>query len=148
MECITERDFVLPRSSTDMAAHVWLNCWASEFWPYRELDVGDRVYWLERPTEQVVWQSTVSSVERVPYGSKRELLERLDERFRTSIVKESSFESSRAEPYLRDAPDAGYCLLFQVTPNRRLAGHRPEGDGLPPEGWLKLDDELLEKWGL
>ncbi len=147
MECITERDFVLPRSGNDMAAHVWVNCWANEFWPYRELDLGDTVYWLEQPTDQVVWQSTVSEVERVPYDSKRQLLERLDERFRVSIMKESSFESARAEPYLRDAPEQGFCLLFQVAPSRRLAVHPPDGNGLPPEGWLKLSTELKEKWG-
>ncbi len=63
-------------------------------------------------------------------------------------MKESSFESPIAEPYLRDAPAQGYCLAYQVNSVRRLAVHSPNGTNVPPEGWLKLSDELKKKWGL
>src|SRR3712207_1696062 len=133
MEYITSRGFVLPASAEEMADTFWFNMWRTMQWPYKELKVGDRLYWYESPSKSIVWKSEVVEVVRFEYQDKSVAGRELAERF-------GEFDKSQA--YFLQAPLAGYCLAYKVLPAERVDYPRPEGFKFPYLGWLRVDEKV------
>lgn len=137
MEYVTSRGFVLPESSEEFAADFWFNLWRVKLWPYRELVVGDLLYWYESPTKRIVWKSRVTDLDRFPYDGKDSVRNRLVSRF-------GDFDP--AQPYFVNAPEQGYCLAWKIMPLQRVDLPKPDDLRFPQQGWLRVDDEIAQKW--
>lgn len=128
---------MLPESANDLADRFWFNLWRLKLWPYRELIVGDTLYWYESPTKNIVWKSRVTDVERFFYDSKKAVKERLKARF-------GDFDTT--QPYFAEAPEQGYCLAWKVAPLQRMSLPKPEGLRFPGQGWCRVDDDIASMW--
>jgi len=137
MEYVTSRGFALPRSGDELAAQYWFNLWRIRLWPYRELLVGDTLYWYESATREMVWESRVAELERFPYRSKSVVEARLTSRF-------GDFDAQ--ETYFLEGPGDGFCLAYKVRAVRRLSLPKPEGLRFPRQGWLRVDAHAAEAW--
>jgi len=141
MAYITSRGLQIPRSKPEMReARCWFNMWRSRQWPYGELESGDILYWYEVPTRRLVWETRITVVEKFPYRSKEEVVERLLDRF--------EYDVDRKEPYFVDAPKRGYCLAWRVEPVRSLALAKPEGVHFPRLGWWRVNDAAAQGWSI
>lgn len=139
MEFVTSRRFQLPDSAQEMEERFWFNMWQTQQWPFRELTIGDSLYWYESPAQRLVWNTRVSSIERFTYSTKFEAAQTLRTRF-TDLDTEQS--------YFAEAPERGYCLAWKVTSLERLDLPKPAGFRFPMLGWLRLDDEIASQWRL
>jgi len=101
MKYLTSRGFTLPESAEEFSDSVWFNLWRYRLWPYRELLVGDILYWYETPSQGIVWKSRVAEIDRFVYDSKKALQNRLEARFGPFDTTQSDFVNS---------PEDGYCL--------------------------------------
>ena len=137
MEYITSRRFTLPDLANEFADSVWFNLWRIRLWPYRELVVGDILYWYESPSKCIVWRSRVTDVDRFFYDSKKAVRERLRARF-------GDFDTT--QPYFVKAPEQGYCLAYEVTPLGRLRLPKPDALRFPQHGWLRVDNHIASRW--
>ncbi len=137
MEYITSRGFALPESAEEFADGFWFNLWRIKLWPYRELVIGDLLYWHESLSKRIVWKSRVTHLDRFPYDSKNAALHRLVSRF-------GDFDP--AQPYFVEGPDQGYCLAWKVIPLQRVSLPKPDDLRFPRQGWLRVDDETAIQW--
>lgn len=137
MEYITSRGFILPQSGDELANHFWFNLWRTNFWPYRELIVGDILYWYESPSKSIVWKSQVIEVHRFSYNSKNEVRERLRATFG---------DFNPTQTYFVESPDQGYCLAWKVAPLQRLSLLKPHTLRFPGQGWLRIDHNVASEW--
>lgn len=135
MAFITSRNFTLPASVRDLAAGPWHNMWAKKQWPYRELQEGMTLYWYESPSGCIVWQSRVDGINRFAYESKDEVKKKLN-----------LSPKQTAESYFVDAPPAGFCLTYKVEALQRLNLRKPAELKFPQLGWLRITEELEQKW--
>ena len=53
-EFVTSRGFVLPTSGDELAGWVWFNMWQRRLWPFRELGLGDTLYWYDSTVQAIV----------------------------------------------------------------------------------------------
>jgi len=137
MEYITSRGFELPESVEEFSDRFWFNLWRINLWPYRELVVGDILYWYESPNKRIVWKSRVTDVDRCFYYSKATARKRLASRF-------GDFDLS--QPYFVESPEQGYCLAWKVVPLERVNLPKPDELRFPGQGWLRVDDEIAASW--
>lgn len=137
MEYITSRGFTLPKTADGFADSLWFNLWRYKLWPYKELIVGDALYWYESPSRRIVWKSRLAEVDRFPYESKEALQSRLEARF-------GPFDT--AQSYFVDAAEEGYCLAYKATPLDRLSLPKPDDIRFPQPGWLQVDDDIASSW--
>ena len=128
---------MLPESANDLADRFWFNLWRRKLWPYRELIVGDTLYWYESPTKNIVWKSRVTDVERFFYDSKKAVKKRLKARF-------GDFDTT--QPYFAEAPEQGYCLAWKVAPLQRMSLPKPDTLRFPRQGWRRVDDDIASMW--
>lgn len=137
MEYVTSRGFALPESAEEFADSFWFNLWHIKLWPYRELVVGDLLYWYESPSKRIVWKSRITDLDRFPYDNKDAARDRLISRF-------GDFDP--AQPYFVEAPEQGYCFVWKVMPLQRINLPKPGDLRFPRQGWLRVDDEIAIKW--
>ena len=132
---LVSRRFRMPESADGMAQGYWFNMWAKRLWPFRDLQAGDRLFWLESPSRVVTWASRVQRVERFAYQNKPEACR----------LMEAAFGSlDRQQPYFVDAPDEGVCIAWNVEGSHRLHLARPPAFRMPRLGWAKLDETRAE----
>jgi len=134
---VTSRRFALPTSIEELAGRLWFNLWQQRLWPYREVDVGDTLYWYDPTARAIVWNTTVRDVDRFKYESKEQLRSRLHERFGEDPVD---------DPYYAQAANQGYCIAYKVTPVEQLNLPKPTDYGLPRLGWLQCKDPEAQAW--
>lgn len=137
MEYITSRGFTLPESAEEFSDSVWFNLWRYRLWPYRELLVGDILYWYETPSQGIVWKSRVAEIDRFVYDSKKALQNRLEARF-------GPFDTTQS--YFVNSPEDGYCLAYKAIPLERVSLPKPQGFRFPQQGWLAIDDDVASSW--
>jgi hypothetical protein len=137
MEYITSRGFTLPESPEEIASGFWFNLWRINLWPYRELVVGDTLYWYESPSKSIVWKSRVADIDRFRYDSKQAAQARLRARF-------GDFDTN--QPYFVESPAHGYCLAWIVVPLQRVSLPKPDALRFPRQGWLRVDDDVASEW--
>jgi hypothetical protein len=137
MEYITSRNFTLPVTPPEMGRRGWYNMWQKQLWPYRELSVGDILYWLESKSGTVVWKTQVVDVDRFQYTDKATAVDRMEQKF-------GKFD--RGQRYLANAPDGGFCLAYRVATIERVHVPKPDGLRFPHQGWLSVESELGRKW--
>jgi hypothetical protein len=137
MDYITSRGFVLPESAEEFADRFWFNLWRIRLWPYREVVVGDLLYWYESPSKSIVWKSRVTELERFHYDNKDAVRERLVSRF-------GDFDTT--QPYFVEAPEQGYCLAWRAKPLQRVSLSKPENLQFPQQGWLRIDEKVAIEW--
>lgn len=106
MMYITSRGFPLPRTVEAMKADLRFHVWTKQFWPYRELQAGDDLYWYETPTTTIVWKTRVEKVEAFPYSDIHDALHRLESELPWPIL--------RSQAYLDNRPTGGCCLGYNV----------------------------------
>lgn len=135
---ITSRSFVLPKDRDDMAQSVFYNMWQNKQWPYRELETGARLFWLEGPSNQLVWDSKVNRVERFEYSDKLMCKNKL----------KTLFSNADFSDYFNKAPYSGHCLAYQVIPIRKIIIKKPDDLRFPQLGWLKIDEKVAKHWGI
>ena len=139
MSLVTSRGFVLPESPSEMSDGIWFNLWQSRLWPYKELQVGDDLFWYESPTKAIVWHTQVEHVEAFPYSSIGQALDVMDERFNVSI--------DRSQSYLDGKPTAGYCLAYQVNAIERVHLPKPEVVAkFNQQGWERGTRPEIAHW--
>jgi len=139
MEFITSASFILPETAREWhrsGGSTWWNLWRIKLWPYRELVVGDIVYFYESPTKRIVWKSRVTDVRRFPYNSKPEVQRKL------------GLSSSEAQdsPYFQPAPKRGYGLFFKFRPLKKVSLPKPDKIRFPQKGWLRVNDQIAQEW--
>lgn len=137
MEHITSRGFTLPKSADEFADRFWFNLWRINLWPYRELIVGDILYWYESPSKCIVWKSRVVDVDRFFYDSREAVQKRLRGRF-------GDFDTT--QPYFVESPEEGYCLAWKVAPLQRVSLPKPDTLRFPGQGWLRVDQDIASRW--
>lgn len=137
MDYITSRGFTLPESADEFASRFWFNLWRINLWPYRELVIGDILYWYESSSRCIVWKSRAVDVDRFSYDSKRILQDRLEARF-------GNFDTD--QPYFIESPEQGYCLVWKVTPLLRVSLPKPDNLQFPRQGWLRVDKDIASMW--
>ena len=137
MEYVTSRGFTLPESADEFASRFWFNLWRINLWPYRELVIGDILYWYESPSRCIVWKSRVIDVDRFFYDSKEIVQDRLKARF-------GDFDTD--QPYFVESPKQGYCFVWKVIPLQRVSLPKPNDLRFPRQGWLHVDDDIASMW--
>ncbi|RLI51490.1 MAG: hypothetical protein DRP09_19215 [Candidatus Thorarchaeota archaeon] len=137
MEYVTSRGFTLPESADEFASRFWFNLWRINLWPYRELVIGDILYWYESPSRCIVWKSRVIDVDRFFYDSKEIVQDRLKARFG---------DLDTDQPYFVKSPEQGYCLAWKVIPLQRVNLLKPNDLRFPGQGWLRVDNETASIW--
>lgn len=137
MDYMVSRSFVLPETKAAMVARSWYVLWQRPVGLYRELTVGDTLYWYETPSQTVVWQTQVVRVERRQYSSKTEI---------TGWLRREFPPFDETERYFQIGPSAGYCMAWQAKPLERLALSRPNGEAFPQSGWLRVTDDVAGRW--
>ncbi len=136
-EFVTSRGYALPTSGDDLAGWMWFNMWKPRLFPYRELDVGNTLFWYDSTAQAIVWKTKVNDIDRFEYKSKDEVRTRLIERFGSDPID---------DPYYIDASDHGYCLAYKVTPVEQLNVAKPPDYRFPQIGWLRCDDAEAQSW--
>ena len=111
--------------------------WQRRLWPYRELKIGDTVYWYDSTAQAIVWKTTVSDVVRFEYENKEQVRQRFHERFEDDPID---------DPYYVEASDHGYCLVYKVTPVEQLNLPKPADYKFPQVGWLRSNDADAQGW--
>lgn len=137
MAYITSRPYHLPMSAKELARRVWFNMWERRYWPYRELVRGDVLYWYERPSKRLVWETRVSAAVQFPYATKREAL---------GLLRRNLGKVYKDDPYYVQAPKSGYCLGFKVVPLKQLNLTKPATFRFPQLGWHPADWEFSRLW--
>jgi hypothetical protein len=137
MEYVTSRNFILPATIPEMTAGFWFNMWKSKLWPYEELIKGDLLYWYESPSKSLVWKTRVKDIERFKYEDKILAGKKMEKRFGVF---------NRQQAYFANAPEAGFCLAYNVSPLQRINLLKPTGFKFPQVGWLRGDNEITKQW--
>jgi hypothetical protein len=125
----------LPHDSKEMAG-LWYHLWKYQLWPYVQLKPGDRLFWYDPGEMSIRWSSRVVEVDQFEYESKREVRERLEERF----------GDTPDHKYYRKGPSRGYCLAFRVDSLTLCSHFKPFDDRIPQLGWLRRSDRLGAAW--
>jgi len=137
MEYIVSRGFMLPQTAQEFRNVYHFNLWSKQFWPYKEIEVGDILYWYETPNKRIVWKTCIVKVEGFPYQSKEHLRELL-------MTKFGYYDEGT--PYVMNATEMGYCLAYKSDPLQRLNFPKPHNFRFPQLGWLKINDEIVAQW--
>lgn len=138
MEYITSRRFELPQTAAEMRTWLWFSMWRTKQWPYRDLDEGDILFWYESPSQRIVWKSRVLRVEQFCYRSKA---------FAAQQITNSFGDPNVDQPYFVEAPEEGYCVVWNVEPlGERLNIAKPTGFRMPMLGWQRLGVAGAEAW--
>ena len=106
MEYIITRNFELPIEKKEMEQSEWFNLWNRRFFPYRELLVGDTVYWFDRTKQRLLWKTKVVKINRFPFHRKKEILDRYPE--------------CATSQYFKEGRDTGYFIFYRVSVTEML----------------------------
>jgi hypothetical protein len=136
-EFVTSREDLATLRSDRLPPEEWWNVWKRRLWPYRELMIGDRLYWYDSSARSILSRSRVIGVQRFPYQTKAELFDRLNE-FLDNV--------DTTDPYTASKPDKGYCLAFKVRQEAPLNVRKPKDRNFPREGWLRLTESERAAW--
>lgn len=139
MEYIISRSFELHVSAEKMRDYCKYNLWKRKCWPYSELVKGDILYWYENSRARILWKSEVSEVFKFKYETKNDLECKLKGKF-------GDFE--KEEKYYLTSPQIGYCLSWKIKSLRKLNIPKPVNFRFSQLGWLKVNQEINEIWGL
>jgi hypothetical protein len=134
---VTSRSFALPTDAEEMVERLWFNMWQPRLWPYRELKVGDWLYWYDPTKQAIVWQSLVSRVERFEFNDKFEVRRRLRSLFGVDVS---------TDPYFKTTTDRGHCLAYEVDSLVACNLAKPAKFRLPHLGWLRGSDVIVREW--
>jgi HNH endonuclease len=132
---ITSRSRSLPKDPEQMSNELWFNMWTSKLWPYRELGVGDTLYWYDPIEKAVVWRSRVRQVDHFKYATKNELRAHFRDVFGDVEIEGSYFDKKKAK---------GYSLAYKIDSLDRIHVPKPEDFTFPRKAWVRCDDE--PKW--
>jgi len=135
---MTSRSVDLPNSLEDWASNFHFNLWATEQWPYRELEEGTGVLWYEGRQKLLTWETRVIQLDRFKYSSLDEVGNRLLERF-------GSFNAT--QPYMKGKANRGVCIADRSEPIRFHGLSAPAGFRMPQLGWKRVDESLVSDWG-
>lgn len=115
------------------------NLWQRREWPYRELQVGDTIYWYATDEKAIVCETIVLTVDHLEFQEKQEAVRWL---------RANNFDSSpESNPYFKKkAKDRGYCLAFKVRRISSLNAVKSAGYKFPQLGWLRCDDPIAIEW--
>jgi hypothetical protein len=138
MTFIVSRRFRLPRTPEDLAADFYFNLWQRRQWPPKEIRVGATLFLYESPTQLFVWKTRVRRVCSMKYDSLGAAYDWLRKHY-------ADFD--RAQPYLVQPPERGYCLAFECDPIERLDISKPKRLTIPMLGWVK-DPDFIKACGL
>ena len=132
---VTSKKFRLPEKPDEFTNEPWYNMWSKKLWPYKELKVGDTLYWYESPKKCIVWRSRVVNVQQFPYQSKEEVKQKLQ-----------MTADQAAKPYFVEAPESGYCVHYEVEELEQVNLPKPKDFSFPQQGWLKVTSDVAEAW--
>jgi predicted restriction endonuclease len=132
MEYITSRGFDLPTNQYEMESFEKYNMWKRKNFPYNELLVGDTLYWFDTNAQRLVWKTEVVSVDRYPYINKRQIFER--------------YKNTLGKKYYDSRPESGYYLGYKIKVIERIDIPKPTNFNFPQLGWLRIDNEIANKW--
>ncbi|MEK7875947.1 MAG: HNH endonuclease [Pseudomonadota bacterium] len=110
----------------------WYNMWGNRNFPYRELLVGDILYWFNTPAQRLVWKTEVIFVDRYPYTDKRAVIDR--------------YNNSWGSEYADTRPDSGYFLGYKIKVIDQLDIPKPSGSRFDRLGWLRVDNDVANLW--
>lgn len=137
MEYIISRGHKIPNSKLKFEANFRFHLWQKKLWPYRELLIGDILYWYETPSKSIVWKSRVVDLDRFSYKDKNEVGQRLVARFQ---------KFDKTQGYFLNAPKQGHCLALRVKAIKKVILKKPANLKFPQEGWMKTDNEIAKNW--
>jgi len=132
MEYITSRSFDLPTDKEQMESSDWFNMWKRRNFLYKEILIGDILYWFETKTQQLVWKTKIISVERYPYSDKKLIFDR--------------YKNSLGQQYNDSRPNNGYFVGYKVKVIERIRIPKPANYRFSELGWVKVDKEIAHKW--
>lgn len=110
----------------------WFNMWMRKEFPYRELLIGDILYWFDTTKQKLVWKTQVIKVDRYPYSNKQEIFEK--------------YSNSFGSQYYESRPDQGYFIGYNVKVVEKLNLSKPSNFRFPQLGWLRADSEIARNW--
>lgn len=137
MAYITSRSFDLPTSIGEMS-RLWFNLWSKKLWPYKELQLGETLWWYESPSARLRWKTNVTDVEAFPYARLEEAILRLEETSGGSIDREQA--------YLAGKPNQGYCLAYSVEAVKQVDVPKPKGFRFNQNGWERDTRPEIVQW--
>lgn len=131
MEYIISKNISLPEDISGMERPDWFNMWKNKQFPYRNLEMGDFLYWYDTKKKSLVWKSIVVKIERQEYSDKRQITEK--------------YRSPSNDEYLGAAPNKGYFLLYNVKIVKKINVPKPLYD-FARLGWEEFDIENKKRW--
>ncbi len=132
MEYITSRSFTLPEDSKELEKSDWFNMWAKQLFPYKELLIGDILYWYDSTKNAIVWKTKVTEIVRFPYQSKQEII--------------SNFKDVSNENYFKTRAEKGFFISYKITVIESVSFNKPDNYRFPHLGWVRIDNQIAEKW--
>jgi hypothetical protein len=132
MEYITSRGYKLPTDQSEMENSDWFNMWGKKNFPYKELLVGDILYWYESLTQKLVWKTQIVAINRFPYNNKQEVFSR--------------FPNAYTSKYHESRPDKGYFIGYKFKVLEKINLDKPKGSDFPQLGWLKVNNDIALTW--
>lgn len=132
MEYITSRSFTLPEESKELEKSDWFNMWTKQLFPYKELLIGDILYWYDSTKSAIVWKTKVTEIVRFPYNSKQEII--------------SNFKDVSNENYFKTRADEGFFISYKIAVIERVSFNKPDNYRFPHLGWVRIDKQIAEKW--
>jgi hypothetical protein len=132
MNYITSRSFKLPQNKTELENSDWFNMWNSRQFPYKELLIGDILYWYDSTYRAIVWKTKVVDIIRFPYHNKKEILEK--------------FKDVSNEKYFQSRADKGFFINYKIQVLESVKFPKPENFSFPQLGWTRIDNEQMLKW--
>lgn len=132
MEYITSRSFTLPKDSKELEKSDWFNMWSKQLFPYKELLIGDILYWYDSTQSAIIWKTKVTNIVRFPYSSKQEII--------------SNFKDVSSENYFKTRADKGFFISYKIEVIERVSFNKPDNYRFPHLGWVRVDKQIAKEW--
>jgi len=134
MEYIVSRNYVIDQEV--LKTNIFYQIWKNKLFPYKDLKIGDIIYWYDRQTNKINYKVKVIKLHKFEYKTRQEL--------KNNIY--NFFKRIQGEDYLKVKASKGVGICFRVEVIKKVNFYRPSGIHLPQLGWLKVDNEIKESW--
>jgi len=132
MEYIISRGFKLPDNVNEFENKDWFNMWSNQQFPYKELLIGDILYWYDSTHKAIIWKTKVIHIARFPYNEKKEII--------------SKFKDFSNDNYFQTAVEKGFFISYKVQVIEKVDFKKPNNFNFPRLGWSRVDENIAEKW--
>jgi len=119
---------------------VYYCMWKRQLRPYNEVSKGDTLYFYESSLKKINWIAVISKVVKLRYNNKKDLIRQLTDVFGPV---------DHDHPYIKSKDNtSGYSIAWKVNMSEPIEIVKPVGVNMVQSGWLRVTNEVAEKWNL